>query len=189
MKEEKPEDTIEGFNKKEYVKEENLKDASGNATLCTFAKTKRNYQNQPWYMCYTCGLAGNEGICSVCVKTCHKGHETAFVKISSFFCDCQFKFKCISLPDELKESSQKQKDGFGYEGFSYDNSPFTSEPAWRFGRGGQRGGRGDYRGGLFSRGRGRGDRGGYAGRYKDREEFDVLRKSKKRAAKAHKIKK
>lgn len=144
-------------------------------------------------MCYTCGLSGNEGVCSVCVKTCHKGHETAFVKISSFFCDCQFKFKCISLPDEYKESGQKQRDGFGFESFNYDNSPFSSDPAWKFGRGGfrgaPRGGRGDYGGGLFSRGRGRPDRGGYGGRYKDREQFDVLRKSKKRAAKAHKIKK
>jgi hypothetical protein len=113
--------TIDGFGEDTFIKKENLKDENGKPALCSFAKTRRNYQNQHWYMCFTCGLSGNEGICGLCAKTCHKGHEVVYCKLSSFFCDCQFKSNCKSLPDDFKEANSMQQqndDDFG--GFSYD---------------------------------------------------------------------
>ena len=41
---------------------------------CTVLRTKRDFVMQHWYYCYTCGLTGNKGCCSVCVRRCHKGH-------------------------------------------------------------------------------------------------------------------
>ena len=40
------------------------------------------------YHCYTCGLAENTGVCSICAKVCHKEHELAYSKYGAFFCDC-----------------------------------------------------------------------------------------------------
>lgn len=65
---------------------------------CTFAKTRKNYEFQHWYYCYTCGLIGNEGCCSTCATTCHKGHNVVYCKKSSFFCDCSVRGVCTSLP-------------------------------------------------------------------------------------------
>lgn len=144
-------------------------------------------------MCYTCGLTRNEGVCNICAKTCHKGHEVVYCKMSSFFCDCQFKSKCVSLPDEYKEGAHGPKADFGFDDFSYERSPFADQ-VWR-----REGGRGRGRG-LFGeeyraayRGMPRGGRRGGRGRSgrptkEERKMFDVYRKSKKRAAKAHKIK-
>ena len=40
------------------------------------------------YHCYTCGLAENTGVCSICAKVCHRDHELAYSKYGAFFCDC-----------------------------------------------------------------------------------------------------
>ena len=56
--------------------------------LCTFTETKENYELQHWYNCYTCGMTFSEGICSVCVKVCHKDHDVSYACKSNFFCDC-----------------------------------------------------------------------------------------------------
>ena len=56
---------------------------------CTFLRTQKKYEEQHWYYCYTCGLTGNTGACSVCVRVCHKGHHVIYFRKSTFFCDCQ----------------------------------------------------------------------------------------------------
>jgi len=165
---------IEGFKEASFVKKDTIKDEAGNDLLCTFSKTQRNYQQQHWYMCYTCGLNGQEGVCSTCAKTCHKGHEVVYCRISSFFCDCQFKFKCVCLPDEFKENPSVPKKDMLWSGFNYESSPFSSEMPWRKDSRG-----GDFRGnfrGNYSRGmmRGRGRPPG--GRAEDHELFNVYRK-------------
>jgi hypothetical protein len=40
------------------------------------------------YSCVTCGLVGDRGCCSVCVQTCHRGHELGFLKRSAADCAC-----------------------------------------------------------------------------------------------------
>lgn len=37
---------------------------------------------------YTCGLVFDKGCCTICALTCHRGHEVAYSRYSSFFCDC-----------------------------------------------------------------------------------------------------
>lgn len=56
--------------------------------LCTYITTGDQYVEQHWYFCYTCDLAGSDGVCSVCARVCHKGCELAYSKFSRFFCDC-----------------------------------------------------------------------------------------------------
>jgi len=189
MEEDKDENSIDGFKKEIFYKKEDLKDANGNPQKCTFAETRKEYKAQPWYMCYTCGLEGSEGICTMCAKTCHKDHEVVYAKVSSFFCDCQFKFDCVCLPDEFKDKANKRNNGLEWGGFDYDISPSNNDPSWKreFGRGGYAGGgfmRG--RGGRGGRGgpRGRGGRGGRGGR-DEREEFEEYRKMKKMAKKVN----
>ena len=58
--------------------------------LCTFTSSGRSFTEQPWYVCYTCGLDGGQGCCSVCAERCHAaaGHRVVFSRVSRFFCDC-----------------------------------------------------------------------------------------------------
>lgn len=85
---------LEGLNEKDFKREELAK--SGD--MCTFAKTKGNYQDQYWYYCQTCGLNGSSGCCSKCVVHCHKGHEVTFSRRSNFFCDCPDNGTCLYFP-------------------------------------------------------------------------------------------
>ena len=56
--------------------------------LCTYTTTRRDFQNQHWYHCYTCEMYDSVGICSICALVCHRGHSMSYAKFSSFFCDC-----------------------------------------------------------------------------------------------------
>lgn len=56
--------------------------------LCTFTTTGTQFVEQHWYFCYTCDLAGSEGVCSVCARTCHADCEVSYSKHGRFFCDC-----------------------------------------------------------------------------------------------------
>lgn len=58
------------------------------SSLCTYTSTGSQFVEQHWYFCYTCELAGSEGVCSVCARVCHDGCELAYSKFSRFFCDC-----------------------------------------------------------------------------------------------------
>eukprot|EP01105_Mastigella_eilhardi_P001440 TRINITY_DN1173_c0_g1_i1.p1 TRINITY_DN1173_c0_g1~~TRINITY_DN1173_c0_g1_i1.p1 ORF type:complete len:2168 (+),score=563.64 TRINITY_DN1173_c0_g1_i1:2610-9113(+) len=72
---------------------------------CTYVQTGKNFSEQPWYFCYTCGLVTSEGCCSTCVKVCHKGHDVAYARFSKFYCDCgagHCKCQCLA-PRERKK--------------------------------------------------------------------------------------
>lgn len=77
---------------KEVVEEESINDVDEErelaTKLCTYTTTENNFMEQHWYYCYTCGLTFSEGVCSVCAKVCHKGHEVSYSRKSRFFCDC-----------------------------------------------------------------------------------------------------
>ncbi len=64
------------------------KKSSRDSDLCTFTTTGDQFVEQYWYFCYTCGLTGTEGVCTVCARRCHAGHEIAYSRHSRFFCDC-----------------------------------------------------------------------------------------------------
>lgn len=55
--------------------------------VCSHAK-QSGFLDQHWYTCYTCGLTGDKGCCSLCALVCHRGHEVEYSRYSSFFCDC-----------------------------------------------------------------------------------------------------
>jgi len=55
---------------------------------CTFTETGRQFVEQHWYYCYTCGMTCGEGICRVCALVCHRDHEISYSRSSRFFCDC-----------------------------------------------------------------------------------------------------
>ena len=40
------------------------------------------------YHCHTCKMVDGVGVCTICAKVCHKGHELSYAKYGSFFCDC-----------------------------------------------------------------------------------------------------
>lgn len=44
--------------------------------------------NQHWYHCHTCKMIDRVGVCSVCARVCHKGHDVTYAKYGNFFCDC-----------------------------------------------------------------------------------------------------
>lgn len=55
---------------------------------CTFLTTGAHYAVQPYYDCLQCGFTGGSGICESCKEKCHKGHNTVFIAVDSFYCDC-----------------------------------------------------------------------------------------------------
>ena len=67
--------------------------------LCTFTVTQKEFMNQHWYHCYSCSMHDSVGVCSVCAKLCHKGHDVTYAKFGSFYCDCGAKGEthCKSL--------------------------------------------------------------------------------------------
>lgn len=54
---------------------------------CSYA-IERDFHEQHWYNCYTCGLTNDKGCCALCAIVCHQGHDVAYSRYSSFFCDC-----------------------------------------------------------------------------------------------------
>jgi hypothetical protein len=66
---------------------------------CTYTVTGKNFVQQKWYFCYTCGFVDSEGVCEGCANVCHKGHSLSAVRGveygSGFFCDCGSGDSCI----------------------------------------------------------------------------------------------
>jgi len=56
---------------------------------CTFSVTgNKSYLLQVWYVCFTCNLRSNFGICQSCAIFCHNCHQLSAPKFGRFFCDC-----------------------------------------------------------------------------------------------------
>ena len=75
------------------------------------------------YECRTCGLVEDRdglGACAVCVQTCHKDHDVAYVRYSgistgSCFCDCgagEGSGVCSAMPTNDSEMSQTKNDEY-----------------------------------------------------------------------------
>lgn len=79
--------------------------------LCTFTLTQREFMNQHWYHCHTCKMVDGVGVCTICAKVCHRGHDVTYAKYGSFFCDCGAKEdgSCIAL---TKRSSNEQDSSY-----------------------------------------------------------------------------
>ncbi|CAL8099801.1 unnamed protein product [Orchesella dallaii] len=41
-----------------------------------------------FYRCRTCNTTDRNAICVNCIRTCHAGHDTEFIRHDRFFCDC-----------------------------------------------------------------------------------------------------
>lgn len=56
---------------------------------CSFSRTGRMFQPQPFYSCYTCWPGADEfGCCVTCGPICHAGHDLKYKFSGGFFCDC-----------------------------------------------------------------------------------------------------
>ncbi|KAM3720367.1 Auxin transport protein BIG [Dirofilaria immitis] len=84
------------FMPKHIIKKKLTSSRSRTLPLCTFASTAKQFVQQHWYNCYTCGMIEGEGVCSVCAVNCHRGHDLSYSKFGSFFCDCGAK-GCVAL--------------------------------------------------------------------------------------------
>ncbi|ODM96234.1 E3 ubiquitin-protein ligase UBR4, partial [Orchesella cincta] len=78
---------------------EDSDDEGLNSRLCTYTITQKEFMSQHWYHCHTCGMVDGVGVCSVCAKVCHRGHDVTYAKFGSFFCDCGAKTdgSCLAL--------------------------------------------------------------------------------------------
>ncbi|XP_066149479.1 E3 ubiquitin-protein ligase UBR4 isoform X2 [Euwallacea fornicatus] len=79
--------------------------------LCTFTVTQKEFMNQHWYHCHTCRMLDGVGVCSICARVCHKGHDVSYAKYGNFFCDCGAKEdgSCQAL---VKRSPAANPDSF-----------------------------------------------------------------------------
>jgi E3 ubiquitin-protein ligase UBR4 len=95
---------------------------------CTYAQTGSKFTEQCWYHCYTCNLQQYEGCCVVCVKVCHSGHDVAFARKSSFYCDCNASETCRALnavpADLLQQCREFKADGLPVRSFSCHTEDF-----------------------------------------------------------------
>lgn len=66
---------------------------------CTYTVTGKNFVQQKWFFCYTCGFVDSEGVCEGCANVCHKGHSLSAPRGvdygSGFFCDCGSGDSCL----------------------------------------------------------------------------------------------
>ncbi len=78
--------------------------------------------------CYTCGLVGDRGCCSLCALVCHRGHDVSYARKSSFFCDCgaeqpsigdtsRVRCKCLSAVSkvEIDELQTEERESFHHD--------------------------------------------------------------------------
>lgn len=105
-----------------------------NSKLCTFTTTKKEFMNQHWYYCHTCGMIDRIGMCTICAKVCHKGHDISYAKYGSFFCDCGAKEdgSCKALnkrPCSSKPNNNDSKKGIKATGSKLSRSKKKSESA------------------------------------------------------------
>eukprot|EP01135_Chromosphaera_perkinsii_P006329 Nk52_evm58s485 gene=Nk52_evmTU58s485 len=112
-----------------YISPEH-EDANANeAMLCTYTYTGKNFKDQHWYFCYTCGLTNSEGCCSVCARLCHAGHDIAYARYSRFFCDCGGNARtpaCRALKKRSRKSKTKKGDS-AVDGFESPSLYFDWE--------------------------------------------------------------
>ncbi|KAK8723161.1 hypothetical protein OTU49_011870, partial [Cherax quadricarinatus] len=80
--------------------------------LCTFTLTQKEFMHQHWYHCHTCRMVDGVGVCTVCARVCHRGHDVTYAKYGAFFCDCGAKEdgSCQAL---VKRSPASYEDGVG----------------------------------------------------------------------------
>ncbi|XP_008551349.1 E3 ubiquitin-protein ligase UBR4 isoform X1 [Microplitis demolitor] len=78
--------------------------------LCTFTVTQKEFTNQHWYHCHTCTMVDGAGVCTVCARVCHRGHDVTYAKYGNFFCDCGSKDdgSCQALTKRSPQSSEHQ---------------------------------------------------------------------------------
>jgi hypothetical protein len=98
--------------KSETLTESNVdqEDQNLNSKLCTFTVTKKEFMNQHWYYCHTCKMVDRIGMCTICAKVCHNGHDVSYAKYGSFFCDCGAKEdgSCLALTKRPLSGNQKK---------------------------------------------------------------------------------
>ncbi|XP_063242107.1 E3 ubiquitin-protein ligase UBR4 isoform X2 [Bacillus rossius redtenbacheri] len=80
--------------------------------LCTFTVTQREFMNQHWYHCHTCKMVDGVGVCTVCARVCHRGHDITYAKYGNFFCDCGAKDdgSCQALVKRSPQASADQQN-------------------------------------------------------------------------------
>jgi hypothetical protein len=66
--------------------------------FCTFFAAGPLYLPQRWFQCKTCCQREEQGVCEICAKTCHLGHELGRPRFSGFYCDCPSWGHCMALP-------------------------------------------------------------------------------------------
>ena len=87
--------------------------------LCTFTQTQKEFMNQHWYHCHTCRMVDGVGVCAICAKVCHSGHDVTYSKHGSFFCDCGAKEdnSCIAMtkrtPGNVGNNISESHTSFG----------------------------------------------------------------------------
>ncbi|XP_031787712.1 protein purity of essence isoform X2 [Nasonia vitripennis] len=93
--------------------------------LCTFTITQKEFMNQHWYHCHTCNMVDGVGVCSVCARVCHRGHDVTYAKYGNFFCDCGAKedASCQALTKRSPQSSEHPTNN----GASYHASSGTAD--------------------------------------------------------------
>lgn len=81
--------------------------------LCTFTTTQKEFMNQHWYHCHTCNMVDGVGVCTVCARVCHRGHDVTYAKYGNFFCDCGAKDdgSCQALTKRSHQTSEHQSNG------------------------------------------------------------------------------
>ncbi|KAK3907858.1 E3 ubiquitin-protein ligase UBR4, partial [Frankliniella fusca] len=79
--------------------------------LCTYTITQKEFMNQHWYHCHTCKMVDRVGVCTVCARVCHRGHDITYAKYGNFFCDCGAKEdgSCQALVKRSPQSSNEQQ--------------------------------------------------------------------------------
>jgi len=75
------------------------------------------------YHCHTCKMVDGVGVCTICARVCHAGHDVTYSKHGSFFCDCGAKEdgSCIALIKRTASLLEERRSA-SFTTTSYENS-------------------------------------------------------------------
>ncbi|KAG8222860.1 hypothetical protein J437_LFUL003505 [Ladona fulva] len=101
--------------------------------LCTFTVTAKEFMNQHWYHCHTCRMVDGVGVCTVCAKVCHRGHDLTYAKYGNFFCDCGAKddSSCQALVKRNPQSTDHAVSSVSSTSYGSTTSEIQQQAATR----------------------------------------------------------
>jgi hypothetical protein len=77
--------------------------------VCSFILTGPHFVHQGIWHCKTCKLDNRMGVCGICARTCHAGHDVELKYEADFYCDCGESFEDCQFREVVAEKVEEKR--------------------------------------------------------------------------------